>query len=181
MKYQWLIPVALMVMASAFAGCLGGGSDGGSAPEYDVKMDEMHLTGGQPGLAQAQPVDLNLVVPIGLDFDNVIKITINITVEDGDEGTEPDQVGEMILTQTGDESNNSVTVNGGNTPVIQQMVLEWDGVEYLGTEWVLDLSVTINGGQDQWPGPFIWRGIPDQGFTYILDVSYDFHDMGETL
>ncbi|MFO8050819.1 MAG: hypothetical protein R6V01_03880 [Thermoplasmatota archaeon] len=177
MRYQWLIPVTIMVLASGLAGCLGGDSDGESEPEYEVKNTGMQLTGNEQGLAQAQPVQLESEVDISLEFDNIIKLTVNVTVEDGDIDTQPDEVGEIVLSN----GNISESVNGGNTPVDQQLVVEWDEENYLGMDWTLTLPVTIKGGEDQWPGPFIWRGVPDNGYTYTLDITYEFHDMSADL
>ncbi|MFW3147147.1 MAG: hypothetical protein ACMUIE_10090 [Thermoplasmatota archaeon] len=180
MKVQLAVPIALAMVSLLIAGCLGGGGEDKKGPDMIVFNSGMELAGSQQGLAQAAPEDLYIDVPINLDFDNVIKLTINITVEDGDEGTIADTVGQMELT-SGEGGNGTVTINGGRTPLTQMAVVEWDGTEYVGTQWTLHIPVTIEGGEDTWPGPFIWRGIPDQGFRYMLEVSYDYHDTGEGL
>jgi hypothetical protein len=175
MKLQWLVPIVL-VAAVAFSGCLGGDSKKNSDPEYTVMTDGMQLAGSQQGLAQAQPIDVFTVVPIKLDFESVIKIQINISVEDMDDQTEADAVGSIELREVVTEGEpNSTTINGGNTPVTQQITVEWQNGEYLPSQWELYIPVTLKGGQDTWPGPFIWRGVPDNGFGYSLEISYDYH------
>ena len=175
MKLLWLVPIVL-VAAVAFSGCLGGESKGEGEPEYNVMRDGMELAGSQTGLAQSQPADVFIAVPIQLDFETVIKLQINISVQDNDEGTNPDQVGTMELREVVTEGEaNTTTVNGGNTPVTQQITIEWKAPEYLSSNWELHIPVTLHGGDDTWPGPFIWRGVPDQGFGYSLEITYEYH------
>lgn len=177
MKLQWLLPVAL-IAAVAFSGCLGGGgSNGNGDPEYEVGQDGLQLTGTQTGLAQATPVEINVNVPIQLDMDMIIKIQINITVEDGDADTNADTVGMMELTEVVTEGEGNVTtITGGTTPFAPPpVVMEWQNGEYLGSQWSLFIPVTIEAGDDTWPGPFIWSGIPDRGFSYTLDITYEYH------
>ncbi|MGA1873211.1 MAG: hypothetical protein ACMUHY_06020 [Thermoplasmatota archaeon] len=170
-----MIPV-LLVAAVAVSGCLGGESKSEEEPEYDVQVDTLELAGTQTGLAQATPADVFVAVPITLDFDTVIKLQINISVEDDDDQTEPDNVGQIELTEVSTEGEgNATTINGGNTPVNQQVVVEWQNGEYLSARWDLYIPVTLNGGQDTWPGPFIWRGVPDNGFAYSLQITYEYH------
>lgn len=174
MKAQWLVPIVLIVIGASIAGCLGGDSEGGGEPQYEVKSTGMQLANNEQGLAQASPVQLPTQTQFNLEFDNVIKLTVNITVEDGDLDTDPDQVGEITL--DGGE-NNTATVPGGNTPVTQSITIEAEEGSYLSMNWTVSFIVTINGSPDQWPGPIIWRGIPDRGYSYVMDISYDFHDM----
>ncbi|MGA1819744.1 MAG: hypothetical protein ACMUHU_01915 [Thermoplasmatota archaeon] len=179
MKLLWLAPI-ILVAAVAFSGCLGGESKGESEPDYIVQTDGMELAGSQTGLAQATPTEVFIVVPIQLDFETVIKLQVNISVEDNDEGTNPDQVGAMELREVVTEGEaNSTNVNGGNTPVTQQIVVEWKSPEYLSSNWELYIPVTLNGGEDTWPGPFIWRGVPDRGFSYSLEITYEYHSAEE--
>jgi hypothetical protein len=75
---------------------------------------------------------------------------------------------------------NATQVNGGNaapgSDFTTTVTKEWQNGVYLSSEWELHLPVTIDAGDDQWPGPFIWRGIPDRGFSYTLDITYEYHD-----
>ncbi|MBN1539057.1 MAG: hypothetical protein JW939_02850 [Candidatus Thermoplasmatota archaeon] len=178
MKLQWLVPIVLLT-AVAISGCLGGDDGGDDEPDYIVKTDTMDLTGIQTGLAQATTTDVSAVVPIPLDYDTVIKLQVNISIEDNDESTEADSVGTMELRETGGEGGNSSSVNGGNTPVRQQIVVEWQNGEYLSTQWELHIPVTLKAGEDQWPGPFIWSGVPDRGFAYSIQVTYEYHAENE--
>jgi len=176
MKLLWMAPIVLVVIAVAFSGCLGGESKGEKEPNYVVMTDSMDLAGTQTGLAQATPSDVFVSVPIQLDFETVIKIQVNITVDDNDANTKPDQVGTIELREVVTEGEpNATTTNGGNTPLTQQIVVEWNSPEYLSSNWELYIPVTLNGGDDTWPGPFIWRGVPDRGFSYSLQITYEYH------
>ncbi len=179
MKLQWLLPVFL-ASAVIFAGCLGGGGEGEKEPEYVTFSDGMQLTGSEVGLAQIEPVDLEAVVGISLSFDRVIKMQINISVEDGDPDTQVDTVGSMTLRPAEGEGE-AITINGGNTPLTQTVTIEWkpDTGEYINSTWELVIPVSIKAGEDQWPGPLIWRGIPDRGFSWTVDVNYDYHEVSE--
>jgi hypothetical protein len=180
MKLQWLLPV-ILIAAAVFAGCLGGDSKSNEEPEYEAFTSGMNLVGAQDGLSQAVPVELTALVPVTLDYERVIKIQINITIADGDPDTNPDTVGNMELRETATEGEpNATTINGGNASpgadFETSVVIEWQNGEYLNSRWEIFIPVTIDSGGDQWPGPVIWRGIPDRGFTYALDITYEYHE-----
>jgi len=170
-----LASVGLLVL---FAGCMGSGEESKSEPEMEVKTSMMApISGVQSGLSQAQPDTVVANVPIVLDFQQVTKIQVNITVEDGDADTNDDTVDTMtLMEETGNVSATGSGGTAGTSPVTSQIEIEWDGTTYLSERWVLEIPVTINGGDDQWIGPLIWRGIPDRGFTYTLDVYYEYHE-----
>ncbi|MBN1389291.1 MAG: hypothetical protein JXA22_01470 [Candidatus Thermoplasmatota archaeon] len=179
MKLQMLVPIVLLA-AVAFSGCLGGGDGGDDQPEYTVMSDTMDLSGTQTGLAQATPVDIFAVVPVLLEYDTVIKMQVNISVLDNDVDTEADSVGTIELNEVVTEGEgNSTTINGGNTPVTQQLVVEWQNGEYLSSSWEIYIPVTMNAGADQWPGPFIWSGVPDRGFSYSIQITIEYHAQNE--
>jgi len=179
MKLQWSLPVFLAA-AVFLAGCLGGGGEDEKEPEYETFSDGMTQTGSEVGLAQIEAVELETVVGISLSFERVIKLQINISVVDGDPDTEADTVGTMTLRPIGGEGE-GIPVNGGSTPLTQSVTVEWnpDGGEYLNTTWELVIPVSIKAGPDQWPGPLIWRGIPDRGFSWTAEISYLYHEESE--
>ena len=168
----------ILTVGVLFAGCLGGGGDGGEKEPVE-KTETLQFSGSQDVLAQATPVETSASATISLNFENVIELTINITVDDGDADTETDIVGKVILNETGAGSNYTSSVNGGNTPMTKQITIKWDGTKYMGTNWLLFIPVTCNAGPDTWPGPLIWRGVPDYGFSYSLDVTYVYHEISE--
>lgn len=175
---KWIFALVSVALLTFFSGCLGSGGDSGGTDEPTVRGGSLNLTGSHTSLAQINPVETELAVDIPLDYDNVIKITVNITINDGDENTDPDTVGMMTLSEV--DGNNSGTANGGSaspgTPFTSSITVEWDGTNYMDKRWNLLIPVTIVAGPDQWIGPFIWRGVPDEGWTYELGINYEFHE-----
>lgn len=174
-KLALLGTVALLVF---LAGCMGSGEETDDGPEMEEKKAMLApISGVQSGLAQATPELVVANVPIILDFQKVTMIQVNITVEDGDENTNDDKVDTMTLSEeTGNVSKEGQGGTAGSSPVTSQITIEWDGTQYLSERWVLEIPVTINGGDDTWIGPLIWRGVPDRGFKYHLDVYYEYQE-----
>jgi hypothetical protein len=179
MKKRLVLLASIGVMV-LLAGCLGGGDEEKKEEEPIVNTQTLTLTGTQTGLAQAQPESIAVDITIPLDYENVVMIQVNISVDDNDMDTNGDQVGEMTLTEEEEGGNYTGTANGGTTtagdPVLSQIVVEWDGTMYMSQRWVLNIPVTINAGEDTWPGPMLWVGTPDNGFRYTLEITYQYHD-----
>ncbi len=175
-----IILVASIAIMTFLAGCIGSSDDNKKEAEATVGSSSFQLTGNPTGLAQITPEKLSTTVDINLDYSNVIKISVLYSVEDGDPNTNADQVDQLALAETGEEGNYSGTGQGGNanpgTPVTGNITIEWDGTNYMMDRWSMDINVTIIAGEDQWIGPLIWRGVPDTGFSYTLDISYEYHE-----
>ncbi len=169
------VSVALIALLS---GCLGSGGGGGGEKEPVVNTGTLTLTNRPTGLAQAQPEELTNTVDINLEFANVISIMVNVTIEDGDEGTNPDQIGEIALSEV--DGNHTSTIQGGSAPpgepYFTSIVVDWDGTTYMNTQWQLSMTVSLVAGDDTWIGPFLWVGTPDNGFTYTLEITYLYHE-----
>ena len=46
--------------------------------------------------------------------------------------------------------------------------------EIHGDSWLINIQAVLYSGDDQWPGPVIWRGIPDEGFEIFLEIRYEY-------
>ena len=175
-----LILIASIAIMTLLAGCLGSSDDTKEEAEATVGSSSFQLNGHPTGLAQITPEELSKMVDINLDYSNVIKITVLYSIEDADENTEGDKVEPVTLEETGEEGNYNATGQGGTatpgTPITGNITIEWDGTTYMSDRWSLDIIVIIAAGEDQWIGPLIWRGVPDTGFTYTLDITYEYHE-----
>ena len=170
MRTKVLIAVALLI-AVLVSGCLGGDDKKGNEPP-EVRGGSQQVSGSGSGLAQIDPEIITSNLDIIIDQTDLISITVNVTVEDADADTNPDSVQEASFSS---EGNLSATGGGGTTPSAFQLTIEWDGTNYLPSSWTFTITVSCVASDDQWPGPLIWRGIPDRGFTYDLDITFEYH------
>jgi hypothetical protein len=172
------IPVVVaLLIAVMLSGCLGGDDKKDPRPP-EVMGGSQQASGSGSGLAQITPEVITSSLDVNLDQTDLISITVNVTVEDGDADTNPDSVQEASFAS---EGNLSATGGGGTTPAAFQLKIEWDGTTYLPSSWTFTISVSCVASDDQWPGPLIWRGIPDRGFSYDLDITYEYHSSGSEL
>lgn len=103
------------------------------------------------------------------------QIILNITYEDGHPNTEPDIIHGSIITGTDSNGNEvSDTIPGGTMPYSDQFILISNEGTHLMHEFLVVDDFTCNPGEDTWPGPFIWRGIEDDGFLYHIDLSVEY-------
>lgn len=156
------------------AGCLGGGDDdsGSDDTQYIEAKGSTGAEGEVEGMAQAQPETVSTTVDLPLPMGNITKATFTISVEDGDPNTNPDQVSGS-LDSTGDGDYNE-TLQSGNTPY--QTTVEMRAPEgfNLPQGWRITIQVVLQSSNDQWPGPMIWRGYADTGFSYNVSVEYTY-------
>ncbi len=107
-------------------------------------------------------------------------IVFNITITDvaGSENpdTPEDDVKQVIFSEKGEEANYNVTLSGGTTTFERQVVVDWDEENLIGGAWEITMMVTCNPDEDQWIGPLIYRGYQDYGFSYRIEVSYQYQD-----
>ncbi len=176
MKAYVLIAAALLI-AVLLSGCLGG-DDKKEDKAPVIIGGSQQVSGSGSGLAQATPEVITSTLDIIIDQTDVISITVNVTVDDGDADTNPDTVQDASFSS---EGNLSATGGGGTTPASFQLKIEWDGTNYLPSSWTFTITVSCVASDDQWPGPLIWRGIPDRGFSYNLDITYEYHSTGSEL
>jgi len=176
MKTYVLIAAALLV-AVLLSGCLGGDDKKEDKPP-EVMGGSQQVSGSGSGLAQATAEVITSTLDVNIDQTDVISITVNVTVDDGDANTNPDTVQDASFSS---EGNMSATGRGGTTPSSFQLKIEWDGTNYLPSSWTFTISVSCEASDDQWPGPLIWTGTPDRGFSYDLDITYEYHSTGSEL
>ncbi len=59
-------------------------------------------------------------------------------------------------------------------PFTQQFDINISNVKSIGRAWEIEIEVTLNSGDDRWPGPRIWRGVEDTGFLYDIQINYTY-------
>jgi len=72
------------------------------------------------------------------------------------------------------ENTPPVEIGGGETPFKEQLIYDCEKDSDPGKDWALILDLDIYASDDQWPGPILWRGIPDNGFELIVDIQYSY-------
>ena len=174
LKMVALAVISLTLIVS-ISGCLGGGEEEEEDEEFEEMTGERNMVGTGEGLAQASPVTIEASQEISLENDMITKVTFSISVEDADEGTQKDNVEEVMISSG--ENENGTSVNGGSTPYQQTASVTWDGTNYLNSSFKLTFRVTLIASEDQPPGPgiIIWNGVPDRGFSYTVDINYTYH------
>jgi len=172
---ETMILVALsIVMLVAASGCLGGGGGSDATPMPESEQRDFSTQGTISLLAQAQPVSRTEEVHFDIgSLNTVTNITITVRVQDGDEGTNPDSVdGIRAWRENGGEPDDIIEEGGGQTPFETSVTFSLTGDENMFNWWIVELTVTCNGGDDTWPGPLIWRGVPDNGVSYEIDAVF---------
>ncbi|MCU0799857.1 MAG: hypothetical protein MUC62_09345 [Candidatus Thermoplasmatota archaeon] len=121
--------------------------------------------------AQEYPYNYNNTFYVPLKFDNITQVIVNISILDGDDGTNPDIINNILF---GPEKNQPVTMSGGDTPFKGQLVYNCEKDYTPGKDWFLIIDLDTYASDDQWPGPILWRGVPDNGFELIVDIKYSY-------
>ncbi|MCD6461419.1 MAG: hypothetical protein J7L61_01595 [Thermoplasmata archaeon] len=170
---------SLIVLAVVSAGCVGGGEK--AAPKAPQMVENNGTTGTDgekviDGGIEDAPVTekVSLTIPAV----NVTKISMVITVNDGnskssDENTNPDDVTGNVE-GGGGGANVTKTLPGGSTPYKTTVDISAPEGETLPSSWTITLNVVCKPSDDQWPGPLIWRGYTDHGFSYSINVTYTY-------
>jgi hypothetical protein len=174
MKIGLVIILALTIMT---AGCLGGGEDDGGEPP---EMVEAKGTTGTEGvvetLAQAQPEPASETVELTIHEGNLTSIDFTIKVEDGDDGTNADEVSGSLDSPGGFNE----TLAQGQTPYTKIINIKAGEDQTLPNQWTISLDVVCHASDDTWPGPIMWFGTPDNGFSYNVSVTYKYLKAAET-
>ncbi|MCD6461159.1 MAG: hypothetical protein J7L61_00240 [Thermoplasmata archaeon] len=180
-KHITLILALLVVGTVVTAGCVGGGDKSGTVSS--AKMEEMTGTTGvegeKAGEASIEPVPVTEKVSIVIPATNVTSITFTISVSDDigeyedSQSTDPDDVSGSLEGETGG-GNQTTNIPAGTTPYQQKVSIRAPEGETLPSSWTLTLNVVLKAGQDEWPGPMIWYGVPDHGFSYNVTVEYTY-------
>jgi hypothetical protein len=173
--YRNIIILGLaIVLTLGTTGCLdegGGGGGGGGGKEV---AGNFTVQGSVDALAQSSSVSASADEDISLGQGDIIEISFDISVEDGDADTDSDQVTEITISEMKEGSSYNMTSKGGSTPYKGNLTIKWDEDTKMSGEWKVSITVECNPGPDQWPGPLIWSGVPDRGFSYTIDVTYKY-------
>ena len=172
------IMLALVTVAIVSAGCLGGGSSAAKGEKQTEKnlvpkQEKVTFEDVVPADATIEDVTVTKKIPVSLNGSVVTAITFKVNVEDAageydDSNTNPDDVTGKITGANGE----SQQLSGGSTPYSDTKTFNAGEGNSLSTSWEVTLTVTCKASDDTWPGPLIWRGYPDHGFTYKIVVEY---------
>ena len=173
-KRIWAGAVLSILMFTLSSGCLGGGDDDAKDEELSTYPGEFQTEGSVLLTAQAQPVTRTEEIHFDIVETEIVDITITVSVEDGDEGTDPDTVDSVrVWRETGADPDEIKEMAGGSTPYENSVSFAMTGNENMTNWWIVELTVTCIAGEDTWPGPLIWRGVPDGGFRYHIHASFN--------
>jgi len=179
-KTNGIILLIFVIIILFVSGCLssGKGKEGGGELVYEWEEESFYGEGS--GVAQSQPYEFLESFPFSVNHDNITQMMINITIQDGDEGTNPDHIDRI---EFGPMSNEPGVVpfeiNGDDTPFEAQLVFKAKEGEIFGADWYVTVQGVLYASDDQWPGPLIWRGIPDLGFMVDMEIRYEYIKEGD--
>jgi hypothetical protein len=119
-------------------------------------------------------------IDFGLDHDNITEITFKFTVEDDDAGTNPDMVDHIDIAEHDTDGpilyNYFYTTGGGKTPFEISVTMQYRNNTLIDDEWQLYFYVNLTDSDDKWPGPLIFRGVRDTGFSYKIEAEYTYNE-----
>jgi hypothetical protein len=170
-----VLVIAVIIVMAAFAGCLGGDADKKKSNEPEL-MEASGTTGSEGSvetLAQASPETASETVEIIIPDGNVTSVAISIKVSDDDDGTNPDQVSGTVE-GSGGVGNYNATLPNGPTPYTATVNFKAGEEQSLPNNWIISLSVECHASQDNWPGPIMWVGTADNGFSYNVTFTYKY-------
>ncbi len=169
-----LVSIALILLPS---GCLDPNNDDQKKEdELELITDDMVVTGHIDHSAQSSPISFTEEVHFEVMSGSITRIRINVSIDDGDANTENDVVDVIRMwREAGGDPEKVKDANGGATPYQTSIEFEYKGEETEADWWIVEISATIKGSEDQWPGPLIWRGVADTGLDYQIDADYDYY------
>ncbi|UCE36903.1 MAG: hypothetical protein JSW00_15580 [Thermoplasmata archaeon] len=148
--------------------------DGNESEPPETDGAEAEGTTGAEGtveaLAQASPETVTETLELHIPEDKITGVDFVIRVEDGDEETNPDEVSGSI------DSTDGYTepLPKGQTPYSKTIAIKPPKGQYLPEDWIITLEVVCHASDDQWPGPLMWVGSPDNGFSYNVSATYKY-------
>ncbi len=174
MKKVKIVMAFLLILTILIAGCLGGGENEEiKPPEYVETKGTTGAEGSQSTDVTYEPETMTETVNLPIPADNITKLSFVITVNDGteensDDGTNPDEVSGDLEGAGGYNE----TLKQGQTPYQDTITIKAQEGQNLPPSWTLYLNVVCHAGEDQWPGPYIWRAPHDNGFSYNVTLTY---------
>ncbi len=148
--------------------------DGNESEPPEVDEPEGEGTTSAEGtvetLAQTSPETVTETVELHIPEDKITGVDFVIKVEDGDEETNPDEVSGSIDSA----GSYTETLQQGKTPYTSTVNIKPLEGLFLPATWTITLEVVCHASDDQWPGPFMWIGTPDHGFSYNVSAKYSY-------
>jgi hypothetical protein len=186
--HKRVILIVILLVAIAFAGCLGSGEE--NKKEEPPKLVQKHGTMLQmSGWAESNWADTNeqpwladIDIGLTLNHTNIIQVKFKMRIEDSDsahtetdQGSDPDDV-----TATANGGNVTSDVARGTTPATLNIEVKATATsgetDYLSQSWVVHLHADCNGGKQYKIGPIPIPGMQykDQGVAWTLDGEYTY-------
>ena len=151
-----------------------GDGNGSESPEKDEEEGEAEGTIGTYGtveaFAQASPDTVTETVELHIPEDNITCLDFVIRVEDGDGGTNPDEVSGSIDS----EGRYTKTLPQGQTPYSSTINIMPPEGQSLPNSWTISLEVVCHASDSETTGALFWVGTPDYGFSYNVSVTYKY-------
>ncbi len=140
---------------------------------FVLMHDAFDITGSAEAEAMSEHETVDVTVPISIPSQNITAVEIVVKITDGDENTNPDEVASVIVLNEEIEDR----LAPGSAPysaTSRYSVKEEENQQgiFLEDAWEVKMTVVCKASDDQWPGPYIWRGYPDYGFSYEILVTY---------
>ncbi len=172
--------VVILLLTSS--GCLSSSRSSTEKVEHTTSWAEDELSGFYENPSSSANDNLIAMLGIVLDHSNITQIIIEFAIEDGDSNTNDDELIEVKIQNKDYElfllcealyterstmpCNGQISMNGPDSNLTESQFLDRQ----------LDLIVTWSqkDSDDQWPGPLIWRGVRDTGFSYDFQIRYEY-------
>lgn len=175
--HKWVLLVTITIIMAAFAGCLGGGSEGPKENPSTLVVKHGTIqpisgwidTDGNEHASQSFQINLNDT--------NIVSVTFKVSVEDSDPGhSETDEgsnADDVTVTVTG---NNETDSYQQTTPLSASIEFNSpqgrDPPVYLGENWDVQIEADLGGGKPRFVFGFIvWI---DQGVAYTISGDYSY-------
>lgn len=163
------ITFVLLIMLSA--GCTDKeGID--CTPPPDLPIDTFELEGRSTETYQSR-------IDFSLDHDKISKITFKFIIDDDDPNTNSDVVDHIVIAEHDTEGpvlyNYSNVTGGGTTPFEISVTMKFINNTLIDDEWQLYFYVNLTDSDDLWPGPLIFYGTRDTGYTYRIEAEYEYY------
>jgi len=170
MRIFGLIP--FIIALTMLTGCLSKENSRDEAPLK--KLFGGDVVEGSFDSGDQQRVDFNLT------HDNITDITFRIFVEDDDPNTEPDTVTRIEVAEHDTDGEEFIDYHfildtPTSTPYEATYSFNFTNGILIDDEWQMYFYIDLGDGEDTWPGPIIYRGVRDTGFSYRVEIEYTYY------
>ena len=180
MMNRYGILFSLIVLGILTLGCidLDGGEEDGEG--FQLVWDEYTENGSFDFIARERSRTVTDSYQIYLDHGNITQIVFTYSFEDGDPGTEVDYLTWISITNVNEGGDADEYIlkydeqEGGSMPYSGEFKMNASENAYLSHAFLIVVTVELYPGEDEWPGPLIWRGVSDTGFTYSFKMEYEY-------